>query len=137
MAQPATTTVRQPADRVRVIHKPEQDQGATIGRANLDGTNRIELTDRGFDTGGRTRPMTARRSCTGRTRSATAAVIQQETWLMDDDGANKRLLQQRGDHGFTDAGHHEWEVDDETIVFAANHPAHRTFAIYRMRRGRH
>ena len=58
--------------------------------------------------------------------------LQQETWLMDEDGANKRLIQQRGDHGFTDAGHHEWDVDDETIVFAANHPSHRTFAIYRM-----
>ena len=114
------------------IHNPEQDQGATIGRANLDGTGRIELTDRGFRHWGPNPSNDGQTILYRQDPIGHRGSLQQETWLMDEDGTNKRLLQQRGDHGFRDAGHHEWDVDDETIVFAANHPDHRTFAIYRM-----
>ena len=114
------------------IHNPEQDQGSTIGRANLDGTNRIELTDRGHRDWGPTPSNDGQTVLFRRDPIGHRGSLQQETWLMDEDGANNRLIQQRGDHGFTDAGHHEWDVDDESIVFAANHSSHRTFAIYRM-----
>ena len=118
------------------IHNPNKTRvprsGGPTSTAPTSGTHRPRVSTLGPNPSNDRQTILYRQDPIGHHGS-----LQQETWLMDDDGVNKRLLQQRGDHGFTDAGHHEWDVDDETIVFAANHPSHRTFAIYRMGADRH
>ena len=117
------------------VAKQEDKLGACIAQMPIDGSAEPKfLTD-----WGQNRDWGPHSNHAGdtilfkRDRIGHRGSLQAQTWLMDRDGTNPRLIQQRGDHGFTDAGHHEFSLDDQHLYFAASHKNHKSFAIYEMR----
>ncbi len=115
------------------IHRPEDEHGATIARAPIDGSSPpVELTGRGFRHWGPNPDHAGDRILYYRDAIGHRGGLPQQAWLMDADGAGKELVQERGDHGFRDAGHYDWTIDDRRLVFSAKHPTTKSFAIWVM-----
>jgi len=114
-----------------IVHYPEQTMGSTIGIAPIDGSSPpVELTERGYRDWGPHPSPDGQTILFYRDAIGHRGSLAQEVWLMDPDGANKRMFWEKGQWGFTDAGHFVFSPDGTEFCFAANHKETKSFAIY-------